>query len=206
MWSYEYTLWSSTSSLRRLILALLALGVAGSRLRSLSSIYHFMKKLWFLWQAGIFLILWGLWAERNNRIFKGCESSYSNVQSLARFSRLLFPSIFFNYSLGLISLDWNHFFCSFDSPFWFFFLYVHVFFHFFLNASRVCFFPQNRFREFCGRLVVLLFCGEWLKPNGRIFRGVEKRSLEEVVWEVLRFNASLGVSINPFFFFLSLST
>lgn len=160
MWSYEYTLWSSTSSLRRLILALLALGVAGSRLRSLSSIYHFMKKLWFLWQAGIFLILWGLWAERNNRIFKGCESSYSNVQSLARFSRLLFPSIFFNYSLGLISLDWNHFFCSFDSPFWFFFFCMSMYsFIFFSMQVEFVFFPKTDLESFVAGWLFCYFVG-----------------------------------------------
>lgn len=68
----------------------------------------------FLWQSCFFATLWGIWLERNNRMFRGVERSLESVWNLIRFNMSLGGSVFVfksfcNYQLGIIVSEWSPF-------------------------------------------------------------------------------------------------
>lgn len=83
--------------------------------------HHFSKKGLFLWIDDICALLWGLWEERNNRVFRGVEQSRDGVLSLVRFHISLWASIckdFCNYPLGInYYLAWLKHFSLVMAPF-----------------------------------------------------------------------------------------
>lgn len=65
-----------------------------------------------LWEAGVCILLWGIWGERNNRIFRVIEREAFVVWPLVRFNVFLWALMtksFCNYFPGFILLDWSSF-------------------------------------------------------------------------------------------------
>lgn len=61
-----------------------------------------------LWLASFFAILWGIWSEKHNRIFREVERSGEEVWEVTRFNASLWVLVmwaFVNYELGLVLLD-----------------------------------------------------------------------------------------------------
>ena len=69
----------------------------------------FREKCRFLWLAGVYAVLWDIWGERSDKVFRGRERDPCEVWSLARFHVFLWVlilKIFCNYSIGIF-LSWN---------------------------------------------------------------------------------------------------
>ena len=70
------------------------------------------EKARFLWNARTCAILWSLWREQNNRIFRGTERDSRDLWFLVHHYVSLWAStwkLFANYSLGFIFISWDPF-------------------------------------------------------------------------------------------------